>query len=186
MKIGKYLRRVRTALGISQIDAAKMARIGILRYRYLERDDVIIRVTEIRGLETTFELPEHTLLDKVSDTDKKAIYIVHPLRENVPDEKLGATVQRNYKKITSICNKIASSNDDILILSPIHAFSFFDTHGDQTEVLSMCANLLERVDEVWVYGNWQHSEGCRHEIKNAEALKIPVLYKDTNGERKYE
>jgi len=36
-------------------------------------------------------------------------------------------------------------------------------------------------DELWVFGNWQMSEGCRMEVEHARKLGITVLFKGTQG-----
>ena len=50
----------------------------------------------------------------------KSIYVAHPLRGDV---------QRNKNAVTDICQNIKAIYPDMLILSPIHAFSFEDVNG---------------------------------------------------------
>ena len=85
-------------------------------------------------------------------------------------------MEQNRKKVSQICMNILRDRDDILILSPIHAFGFLPVGTEESRALEQCRALLELADELWVYGDWQNSEGCKIEIRFAEILKIPVKY----------
>ena len=104
----------------------------------------------------------------------KTIYICHPLRGNHPHDI--ARINANYNSARRICERLAREETDVLILSPLHAFSFFPAQGDQTAPLRMCLALLGKADELRVYGNWQSSEGCCMEIEHALSLGIPVAF----------
>ncbi len=105
----------------------------------------------------------------------KKIYVAHPLRG---DTRNIGEIARNINRITHICTSISKNHPDILILSPIHAFSFISSLGPQDWVLSQCRTLLELADELWVFGDWQKSEGCRMEVEHARKLGITVLFKE--------
>jgi hypothetical protein len=62
------------------------------------------------------------------------------------------------------------------LLSPIHAFSFFNTFSDTEKALLACRRLLEMADEIWVFGDWEKSNGCKKEVEWARELGIPVRY----------
>jgi hypothetical protein len=96
----------------------------------------------------------------------KTVYIAHPLRGNV---------QENIEKVTFICKAIAEKGE-VIPLSPIHAFGFMSADGDQTQVMQYCLNLLSKVNELWVFGNWVKSEGCSLEVKYALQNNIPIRY----------
>jgi hypothetical protein len=49
-------------------------------------------------------------------------------------------------------------------------------NGDQTQVLEYCLNLLSKANELWVFGNWEQSEGCLIEIDYAIENKIPIQF----------
>lgn len=102
-----------------------------------------------------------------------AVYVAHPLRGRDADP---AEIEANIAKVTEICERIREVNPDLLILSPIHAFGFVDPLGPQEWVLEQCRGLLACADELWVFGDWQNSEGCRMEVEHAKVLGIPVLY----------
>lgn len=110
----------------------------------------------------------------------RKVYIGHPLRGPAPAEK--ARIIANILSVSRICLRLIHDEPDILILSPIHAFFFYDPEGDQTAVLSKCRALLALADEARFYGDWRASEGCRMEIDHARALGIPVLFpEDPHG-----
>ena len=96
----------------------------------------------------------------------KIVYIAHPLRGNV---------QQNVKKVTAICKDIADEGK-VIPLSPIHAFGFMSADGDQTQVMQYCLSLLSKASELWVFGKWQWSEGCRMEVDFALKSNIPIRY----------
>jgi len=98
----------------------------------------------------------------------KAVYVAHPLRDNVTE---------NVKKVTKICQGITEKGG-VIPLSPIHAFGFMDPEGEQTFVFNCCLRLLSMVDELWVFGDWRLSEGCRIEVDFARRLGIPVVFMD--------
>lgn len=97
----------------------------------------------------------------------KKAYIAHPLRGDL---------EKNIASITSICQSLANQNQ-LIPISPIHAFSFMTPEGDQTQVLTYCTALLATCDELHVYGNHHSSEGCSIEINFAKQNNIPIIYK---------
>lgn len=105
----------------------------------------------------------------------KKVYIAHPLRGGTLDI---AVAGRNISSVTEICRRLAAECPDTLLLSPIHAFDFVGIFEPQDWVLSQCRALLELADEVWVYGNWQASEGCRMEVERARELGITIVFED--------
>lgn len=76
-------------------------------------------------------------------------------------------------------------NDGILFLSPIHAFAFISALGPDEWVLGQCRELLSLADEIWVFGDWEHSEGCRMEVEHAKKLGITVVFEDGRVEGGY-
>ena len=110
----------------------------------------------------------------------KRVYIVHPLRGGTRDAEI---IHENYLKADVLMLVLSKEheNEEILFLSPIHAFSFASPLGPQDWVLSQCCALLELADELWVFGDWQGSEGCRMEVEHARKLGITVLFKGTQG-----
>jgi hypothetical protein len=104
----------------------------------------------------------------------RRVYIAHPLRGDHPNDL--AAIERNITRVELIARRVAEEEANVLILSPIHAFSFLSPIGDQSLPLAMCASLLEMADEVRFYGDWRTSEGCMFERFLALRRGLPVFY----------
>ena len=107
----------------------------------------------------------------------KRVYIVHPLRGGTRDAEI---IHENYLKADVLMLVLSKEheNEEILFLSPIHAFSYASPLGPQERVLAQCCALLELADELWVFGNWQESDGCRMEVEHARKLGLKVVFKE--------
>ena len=105
----------------------------------------------------------------------RKVYIAHPLR----GERLDiAEVERNISRVTELCRHVAEERSDVLILSPIHAFDFVSPLGPQDWVIRQCLALLDVINELWMFGNWKRSEGCRMEVSHARGTKKLILFED--------
>lgn len=107
---------------------------------------------------------------------KRRNYVPHPLRISNIANDLVRSCEININKVSTICLEKFSHHNDIHILSPIHAFGFLSPFGGQTQAFEQCKALLELADELWGFGDWHTSEGCKIEIQYAEILKIPTHY----------
>ena len=103
----------------------------------------------------------------------KKIYIAHPLRGGGTDV---AKIHANEESIRSIMCGLAAEEPDMLLFSPIHAFGYLDPLGPHEWVMKQCLEMVELCDELWVYGDWRSSEGCRMEIDRAGELGKPVYF----------
>lgn len=103
----------------------------------------------------------------------KKVYIAHPYRGKTGNIE---EIELNLKNVDKICKDICIKNDDILIFSPLHALSFFTYEDDQDYVLIKCKQMLSLCDELWVFGNWQTSQGCNSEIAHATDMNIPIIF----------
>jgi hypothetical protein len=117
-----------------------------------------------------------------SGEGRKVVYIAHPLRPDPtrPTQTPMMDCHWNIESATEICAQLLQECPDLLILSPIHAFGFVDPLCDKeaTElILEQCRRLLALADELWVYGNYETSEGCQMEIAYATVLGKPIVYK---------
>lgn len=100
----------------------------------------------------------------------KLVYIAHPLR--------GAEREKNVEEVTAICRKISELFPEVLPISPIHAFSFLAGCGAEGErtALGLCLEVLGRCSEVWFFGDWKKSVGCKAEYFAAIAPESDVDY----------
>lgn len=105
----------------------------------------------------------------------KKIYIAHPLRGGGRDI---AKIHKNEESIRDIMFRLAAEEPDMLLFSPIHAFGYLDPLGPEEWVLKQCLEMVEVCDELWVYGDWQNSVGCRMEIERAHAMDKPIFFKE--------
>lgn len=177
MIFNNYLHYIRTKLKLPIKEAAASANVSVIKLRAWEAGRSKPNISSILKLERAYKLPYGTLLNCLNGTtEKKRIYISHPLRNGKSGNELIAEINHNRKEVSQICEDILKKHDDVLILSPIHAFGFLSPLGEQTQSFNQCKALLELADELWVYGDWHSSEGCQIEIQHAEILKIPIRY----------
>ena len=95
----------------------------------------------------------------------KRVYIAHPLRGDVA---------RNVERVTEICKTLPR---EIVPLSPLHNFGYLNPETyDQDHAMKLCFGLLSVASELWVYGDWTKSAGCKMEIEYAQDNGIPVVF----------
>jgi len=170
MLFHKYLKNIRDRVGISLPDLSKKLDASYASARMWEVGVRIAGQEFVHKLETFYELPAGTIQSRiVKISEVKIIYICHSLRSG--------NIQKNRENISQICKQLSAKYKDILILSPIHTFSYISTDGEQTDVLAQGAELLTLADELWVFGDYKNSEACQLEIRTAKELKIPAMYK---------
>ena len=94
----------------------------------------------------------------------KKIYVAHPYQAK----------QENFAAIANICNRLVSMG--LMPISPVHAFRFLDDQKEfeRRTALKFCRELLPSCDEVWFFGDWEHSVGCRMEFRVAQEHLVPV------------
>ncbi len=85
---------------------------------------------------------------------KSIIYISHPFGGD----------ENNQRIIGRLIVKLQKTFPDFLFISPIHSFSFAYHDVSYQKGLNMCLWLLEKCDEMWVFGDYQFSIGCMSEI----------------------
>ena len=91
------------------------------------------------------------------------IYISHPY----------GGIKLNEDRVAEIILKLQKQYPDYLFVSPIHAFSFEYTYDDYETGINKCLWLLDRCSEMWVYGDWENSKGCKIEIQFCDYNCIP-------------
>ncbi|WP_455611415.1 DUF4406 domain-containing protein [Cloacibacillus porcorum] len=109
---------------------------------------------------------------------KKTVYIAHPLIGGA------RTPQQNFIEAGNIARLIAFAEPDVLVLSPIHAFSFLPYEDSRSDLRGreLCMDLIRHADELRVFGDWESSEGCRMEIEIARHMGIPVQFSEGHVE----
>lgn len=109
-------------------------------------------------------------------TEKKVVYIAHPIRGNAKE---------NIQKILHICRETHLSGV-IPLAAYVTMFQYLDDGIPEERELGMEANgvLFERraFDEVWLFGDYI-SEGMKAEIFLALQLDIPVIPKTPEMEK---
>lgn len=95
----------------------------------------------------------------------KTIYIAHPFSNK----------EENKREVESIIEQLQAKYPEYLFISPIHAFSFAYNKYCYEYGMNMCLALLSKCDEVWMFGDWENSRGCRTEHRFADEHDILCL-----------
>ncbi len=98
----------------------------------------------------------------------KKVFISHPFRDDP---------EGNMLKVSRICKAIVEKHPDVLPISPLHSLSFLNDEESREYSLMWCREILKMCDEVWVFGEWEKSEGCRKEVSWAKEYGKPVMFK---------
>lgn len=95
----------------------------------------------------------------------KKIYVAHPY--------LGK--KQNKEAITHICRALVKLG--IMPISPVHAFGFLHDNipEEREKALGFCCELVETADELWLFGDWERSDGCLIE-RNVALLELVPIY----------
>ncbi len=96
---------------------------------------------------------------------KKLIYISHPY----------LNLDKNKKNIERIIKNLYSYDsiyDNYCFVSPVHCYGYMYKDFEYYKGLSFCTDLLKHCSEMWVFGDWQSSTGCKNEYKLANELGI--------------
>ncbi len=104
---------------------------------------------------------------------RRAVYIAHPLRGKTGSDE---EIRRNRDAVDRICRNLRERYPGMLLISPLHAFSFCSAQGCQEWVMRQCRALIAQcVDEVWLFGDWRESVGCVEEVEWARKINVPVV-----------
>lgn len=93
------------------------------------------------------------------------IYISHPYggRED------------NKEEIEQIMHQLVKSNPQHTYVSPVHTFGYMYNTVSYQQGLEMCLDLLEVCDMMFVFGDYECSQGCNAEIQYCEIHDKPYL-----------
>ena len=111
----------------------------------------------------------------------KRIYIAHPYNglTGSPEE-----MAENMEHNAAVCRAVMKAFPGITPVSPLCAFSFYSGE-DQADILRCCFRLIEACDAVWVFGDWEKSEGTAREIvyalKNNKRVCLCSLFSPYAG-----
>jgi len=99
---------------------------------------------------------------------KKVIYVSHPYNGD----------DNNVHKVCSIIRDLVKKYPDYLFLSPIHCFGFLYDTVEYEKGIECCLWLLDKCDEMWVFGDYDKSVGCMTEIEFCHECNIPYSIKE--------
>ena len=94
---------------------------------------------------------------------RNVVYVSHPYGGD----------KENRDKVASLIRKLQTEYPTYLFISPISAFSFLYDVTEYQEGLNMCLWLLDKCDEMWVFGEYEDSVGCMSEIAYCQNYLIP-------------
>jgi hypothetical protein len=94
----------------------------------------------------------------------KAIFVSHPFGGK----------ESNLKAISDICRRLV--NFGVLPISPVHMFGFMHDNipAERKRAMEFCEDIIQYVDELWLFGEWEKSEGCQNEHLAVLLEMIPV------------
>jgi hypothetical protein len=90
--------------------------------------------------------------------------------------------QENIQAVSIVMELLLNSKDKRLwnniYLSPIHNYGHLWGHISEDKAINQCLAWLRCCNEIWVFGDYKHSNGCLAEIKEAKRLNITIRYVD--------
>jgi hypothetical protein len=94
----------------------------------------------------------------------KKIYVAHPFGGK----------PENMQAIAEVCRKIVKLG--AMPVSPVHMFSFMDdgVPEERKRALEFCTETIPDMDEFWLCGEWEKSEGCQSDLFVALSELIPI------------
>lgn len=102
----------------------------------------------------------------------KRIFLSHPFAENP---------QLNSQRVNNICDDLVNYYDDVLPISPLHLFSYFNVDRPEyrEEIISFCTDLMMLCDEIHFYKYGELSKGQKIELNYAKMrnLKYEIINK---------
>lgn len=102
----------------------------------------------------------------------RKVFISHPFKN---DPEL------NQFRVEEICNSL-KKRDDILLISPLHLFSMYETRKDDARmfIMDICFDLIESSDEVWfyIYGKMSNKQKKEYEYAKFENKIVKMIYRE--------
>ena len=104
-------------------------------------------------------------------------YLAHPYAPIVENLKVftGEIKESNVEETGDIAFKIMKKYPNLTIISPLHAYSFFEGKDmEETEILWYDFRLLNNCTLLILSGYWRQSRGCMAEYGYAKARGIRI------------
>lgn len=104
-------------------------------------------------------------------------HLAHPYAPIVENLKVftGEIKESNVEETGDIAFKIMKKYPNLTIISPLHAYSFFERKDmEETEILRYDFRLLNNCTLLILSGHWRHSRGCMAEYGYAKARGIRI------------
>ena len=104
-------------------------------------------------------------------------YLAHPYAPIVENLKVftGEIKESHVEETGDIAFKIMKKYPNLTIISPLHAYSFFEGKDmEETEILWYDFRLLNSCTFLILSGYWRHSRGCMSEYGYAKAKGIRI------------
>lgn len=102
----------------------------------------------------------------------RKVFISHPFKNNP---------ELNQLRVEEITSEL-KHRDDILLVSPLHLFSMYETEKDGARmfIMDICFDLIESCDEVWFYIYGKMSDGQKKEYEYAKFQNkiIKMIYRE--------
>lgn len=99
-------------------------------------------------------------------------YLAHPYS---PTPNSLATKEFNLMDTGNIAYEIMKKYPNLTIISPLHAYSFFEGKGmEETDILRYDFRLLNNCTLLILSGYWRQSRGCMSEYGYAKARGIRI------------
>jgi hypothetical protein len=81
--------------------------------------------------------------------------------------------QENKLEAEEIVRKLVKEHPEHTYISGLHPFCFMYAETTYEQGINMCLEVLKRCDMMYVYGDYEHSRGCKAEIEFCEENGIP-------------
>lgn len=104
-------------------------------------------------------------------------YLAHPYAPIIENLKVftGEIKESNVEETGDIAYKIMSKYPNLTVLSPLHAYSFFEGKDlEETDILRYDFSLLNNCTLLILSGHWRHSRGCMAEYGYSKAKGIRI------------
>lgn len=102
------------------------------------------------------------VVDPINDFDE-VVYISHPFQNK----------KSNVEKIQNIVRQLTIKYPRSLFICPVLTFGFLYNEVSYEKGLAMAMRQLVDCDRMIVYGDWEHSQGCKEEIRYCQTHNIP-------------